>query len=47
MSLQNIPKTTRANEIESQLYFAWEYIEWINEKYPEIYDEYVKEMNKK
>lgn len=44
MSLQSIPILTRDQEIEQQLYLAWDYIEWINENYPEIYNEYIKKV---
>lgn len=44
MSLQSIPKITRQKEIEVQLCLAWDYIEWIEEHYPEIYDEFIKDV---
>lgn len=44
MSLQSIPKITRDKENEYQLYLAWEYIDWINENYPDVYDEYLKKV---
>ena len=44
MSLQSIPILTRDQENEMQLYLAWEYIEWINDNFPEIYEKYVKSV---
>ncbi len=46
MCLQSIPKLTREQENEQLLYLAWEYIDWIYENYPEIYDEYIKKVRK-
>lgn len=34
-------------EAMAYLALAWDYIDWINAKYPKIYDEYVKEMEDK
>lgn len=42
MSLQSIPVVTRDKENEMQLHLTWNFIEWIIEKYPEIYNEYRK-----
>lgn len=46
MSLQSIPILTRSQEIEQQLYLAWDYIEWIDKNHPEIYDEFIKKVKK-
>ena len=46
MCLQSIPKVTRAEETEMQLCLAWEFIDWVIEKYPDAYDEYQKEVVK-
>lgn len=46
MGLQSIPILTRDQENEQQLYLAWEFFDWINENYPDAYDEYKKEVEK-
>ena len=47
MGIQSIPIVTRAKEIESQLYCTWDFLEVIEELYPDEFDEAYEEYKRR